>query len=108
MKNYEYTPEQQREDQEEVVNCIINMRERLGLDQEWVADQAGYSITQYLRIEKGERYIDHEDLVRIGMVLCDYQESLLPPYRRILNQLLMPFQVMLYRLGGWLERCRGV
>ena len=46
---------QDRADNEEIVSTIINKREELCLTQEWVAERAGFSITQYLRIEQQVR-----------------------------------------------------
>ena len=70
--------------QSEIAANIIAARERNGLDQEWVAEKTGYSISQYIKFESGERKLEHEDIYRITTVIADYQDSLKPPLNRFL------------------------
>ena len=73
--------------QSEIVAKIIAARERNSLDQEWVAEKAGYSISQYIKFERGERKLEHEDIFRITTVIADYQDSLKPPLVRFLKKI---------------------
>ena len=54
---FSYTPEQWQENQQEIVNRVVSGREQLGLDQERVTEKAGYSLTQYRRLENCERFL---------------------------------------------------
>ena len=59
-------------------------RQALGLDAETVAEQAGYSITQYTLMEEGKRNISAADYFRVSDVWYDYEDSKYPAlYRRI-------------------------
>lgn len=89
--------------QRNALRGITKARKRLGLDQEWVAEQAGYSTTQYIRIENGERKIWYNDIWRIGRVLADYQESLQPAYKRWFKELIAPFRRAFFQVKYWLE-----
>ena len=102
-----YTPEQWQEHQQEIVNRIVSGREQLGVDQEWVAGKAGYSIDQYRRLEKGERFVELYDFLRIGEVFYKHQEFLLPPYKQHNNKLILRFKCLPYQLRDWLDRLRG-
>ena len=73
--------------QSEIAANIIAARERNGLDQEWVAEKAGYSIYQYIKFESGERKLKQEDIYRITTVIADYQDSLKPPLNRFLSKI---------------------
>lgn len=73
--------------QSEIVAKIIAARERNSLDQEWVAEKAGYSISKYIKFERGERKLEHEDIFRITTVIADYQDSLKPPLVRFLKKI---------------------
>ena len=73
--------------QSEIVAKIIAARERNSLDQEWVAEKAGYSISQCIKFEGGERKLEHEDIFRITTVIADYQDSLKPSLVRFLKKI---------------------
>ncbi len=74
-------------DQEKARKAFINAREHRGLSQEWVAEEAGYSITQYVRIENGDREITTEDLWKIAMANNRYDHALKSPFQRKLTQI---------------------
>lgn len=57
-------------------------REALGLDAETVAEQAGYSITQYTLMEEGKRRISAADYFRVSDVWYDYEDSKYPAFYR--------------------------
>ena len=100
MRNQEELEfDQYRADQEEIVGAIIKTRERLGLGQEWVAENSGYSVTQYIRIENGEREVTYEDLLRIGTVMSRYQDLVDPAYKMLIRKLLYPLRAIVYRVG---------
>lgn len=80
--------------QSEIAANIIAARERNGLDQEWVAENAGYSLAQYIKFESGERKLEHEDIFRITTVIADYQDSLKPPLARFLSKI--DYQLNIY------------
>lgn len=75
-----------KDNQSEIIEKIIAARKQNGLEKEWVAEKAGYSISQYIKIEQGEREIDHEDIYRISTAIADYKDSLDPPFQRILKK----------------------
>lgn len=102
-----YTPEQWQANQKLIVNRVVSGREYLGLEQEWVADKAGYSISQYRRLENGDRNLELEDFLRIGEVFYRHQESLSPPYIRKMNKWKLCFKGLPYRIVDWLDRVRG-
>ncbi len=51
-----------------------------------MAEKAGYSISQYIKIERGERQLDPEDIYRIFTVIADYNDSLEPFFKRLLKK----------------------
>ncbi len=102
-----YTPEQWQANQREIVERVVSGREYLGLGQEWVAEKAGYSITQYQRLENGDRFLEFEDFLRIGEVFYCHQESALPLYKRQVNKVILKLKCLPYRLLDWLEWLRG-
>ena len=62
-------------------------REALGLDAETVAEQAGYSITQYTLMEEGKRDITAADYFRVSDVWYDYEDSKYPAFYRRLKKI---------------------
>jgi transcriptional regulator with XRE-family HTH domain len=62
-------------------------RQELGLDAETVAEQAGFSITQYTLMEEGKRNISIADFFRVSEVWYDYEDSEYPPYYRKLKKI---------------------
>ena len=62
-------------------------REALGLDAETVAEQAGYSITQYTLMEEGKRFISAADYFRVSDVWYDYEDSKYPAFYRRLKKI---------------------
>jgi len=98
-----YTPEQWQANQKLIVERVKSGREYLGLEQEWVADKAGYSITHYKRLEHCKCYCDIEDFLRIGEVFYHYQESLSPPYIQTLNRWKLWLKISPYRIREWVE-----
>ncbi|SKB76559.1 helix-turn-helix domain-containing protein [Daejeonella lutea] len=101
-----YTPDQWLENQSAIAHRMVSARESLALEQEWVAGKAGYSITQYQRLENGERFIEFYDFLRIGEVFYMYQESLQPEYMQTLNKLILWGKCLPYRIEYWLDRLR--
>jgi len=88
--------------QTEIVAKIIAARERNGLDQEWVAENAGYSLSQYLKFESGERKLDVEDVYRISTVIADYADSLEPPLNILIKKINTQINGHFYRLEAFL------
>ena len=103
---FNYTPKQWQENQQKIVNRVVSGREQLGLDQERVAEKAGYSLTQYRKLENGERFLELYDFLRIGEVFYKHQESLLPPYKQYLNKLNLWFKGLPYQFRDWLNGLR--
>ncbi|WP_411273187.1 helix-turn-helix domain-containing protein [Daejeonella sp.] len=99
-----YTPEQWRDDQHLIVERIVDGREQLGLSAEFMAEQAGYSLTQYLKMEAGTRIVELEDFLRFGEVFYYHQKSSKPQYHRQLNKLLLWFKSLRYRFLDWMEQ----
>ncbi len=62
-------------------------REELGLDAEIVADQAGYSITQYTLMEQGKRDISVADYFRVSDVWYSYEDMKYPAFYRKLRKI---------------------
>ncbi|MGB4398508.1 MAG: helix-turn-helix transcriptional regulator, partial [Daejeonella sp.] len=62
-------------------------RESLGLSAETVAEQAGYSITQYTLMEEGKRSISASDYFRVSDVWYDYEDSEYPAFYRKLKKI---------------------
>jgi transcriptional regulator with XRE-family HTH domain len=62
-------------------------RQELGLDAETVAEQAGYSITQYTLMEQGKRNISIADYFRVADVWYDYEDSVYPKFYRRLRKI---------------------
>jgi len=101
-----YTPRQWIAHQAELVQLMIRGRQQLGLSREWVAGHAGYSITQYQKLEDGTRFLEMEDFLRIGVVFYKYQESLSPAYVRLFNKLILQVNTFNYLVRHWLESFR--
>ncbi len=103
-----YTPEQWQANQDLIVQRVVSGREYLGLEQEWVAEKAGYSITQYRRLENGERFLEFEDFLRIGEVFYNHQESLSPLYKQKINKVILRLKSMPYWLLDRIDDLRGL
>ncbi len=75
-------------DWQEAYDCIYmgmqftKRREALGLDAETVAEQAGYSITQYKLMEEGKRLISVTDYFRVADVWYAYEDADYPAFER--------------------------
>ncbi len=93
---FNYTPQEWHDHQAEILEHVVEGRKQLGLTREWVARNAGYSITQYTRLENGSRFLEFEDFMRIGVVFYTYQESLSPAYIQAWNR----FVLFIKRIGG--------
>lgn len=98
-----YSSEEWIANQAEMVQLMIRGRQQLGLSREWVAGEAGYSITQYQKLEEGSRFLEMEDFLRIGVVFYKYQESLSPAYVRLFNKLKLKVNTFNYLIRYWLE-----
>lgn len=61
-------------------------REQLGLEAEIVAEEAGYSLTQYTLMEEGKRQITVGDYFRIADVWYSYEDAEYPAFERKLRQ----------------------
>ena len=99
-----YSPQEWQDHQREIRTHVVGGRKHLGLTREWVARNAGYSITQYRRLEDGSRFLEFEDFMRIGVVFYTYQESLSPAYVQAWNRVVLFVRTMGFRLRYWLER----
>lgn len=67
---------------------------------------AGYSITQYTRLEEGSRFLEFEDFMRIGVVFYMYQESLSPDYIQAWNRVVLFLRSTGFQFRCYLERMR--
>lgn len=90
------------ENQATIAGKITALRERYDLNQEWVAERAGYSVHQYKRFENGERKIEHEDIARIVPVILAHAESLKSPFEKVKRRVTRPFKVFYYSVVGFL------
>lgn len=99
----EYTEELQRADQEEARTGFIKAREQRGLSQEWMAENAGYSLTQYVRIENGEREITGDDLWQVAMAIDRYDASLKSPFQRKLTLFGRQINIIIFDFQDFLE-----
>ena len=101
---FNYNPQEWQDHQAEILVHVVEGRKQLGLSREWVASNAGYSITQYTRLENGSRFLEFEDFMRIGVVFYLYQESLSPAYIQAWNRMVLFVKGLGFRLRYWLER----
>ncbi|MEJ7694702.1 helix-turn-helix transcriptional regulator [Daejeonella sp.] len=105
---YNYTPQEWEDHQAEILEHVVEGRKQLGLTREWIASNAGYSITQYTRLEEGIRFLEFEDFMRIGVVFYKYQESLSPAYIQAWNRLILIINRMGFHFRFWIKRLRDL
>ena len=103
---FNYTSQEWQDHQAEILEHVVEGRKQLGLTREWVARNAGYSITQYTRLEEGSRFLEFEDFMRIGVVFYTYQESLSPAYIQAWNRLVLYVRSTGFQFRCYLERMR--
>jgi transcriptional regulator with XRE-family HTH domain len=92
-----------KSDKEAMRNGFISGREQRGLSQDEMAEKAGYSLTQYMKLENGERIPTIDDFIRIGGALLDYDDSLKPVYQRKLQYINHEINIKLEDLEHTLE-----
>ena len=105
---FNYNPQEWQDHQAEILEHVVEGRKQLGLTREWVARNAGYSITQYTRLENGSRFLEFEDFMRIGVVFYTYQEFLSTAYVQAWNRVVLFVKNIGFRLRCYLERMRDL
>ncbi len=101
---FNYNLQEWQDHQAEILEHVVEGRKTLGLSREWVARNAGYSITQYTRLEDGSRFLEFEDFMRIGVVFYTYQESMSPAYVQAWNRIVLFLKNIGFRLRVFVDR----
>ncbi|MGV3686468.1 MAG: helix-turn-helix domain-containing protein [Daejeonella sp.] len=78
------TDEEQRKDSLLVRAEFIAIRLKHEFTMEQMAEITGYSVTQYSRIENGEREITFDDISKIHRAIIKYDDSFKTPLQRTL------------------------